>query len=53
MRTSNLLERLFEEFRRKSDEIGAFPNEQSCLTLFFLVVQRDHAKHDHSMVAKN
>ena len=37
IRTSNLLERLFEEFRRKSDEIGAFPNEQSCLTVFFLV----------------
>ena len=53
IRTSNLLERLFEEFRRKSDEVGAFPNENSCLTLFFLVVQRDHAKHDRSMVAKN
>lgn len=53
IRTSNLLERLFEEFRRKSDEIGAFPNEQSCLRLFFLVVQRDHAKHNRSMVAKN
>ena len=52
IRTSNLLERLFEEFLRKSDEIGAFPNEQSCLTLFFLVVQRDHAKHDRSTVAK-
>lgn len=49
IRTSNLLERLFEEFRRKSDEVGAFPNEQSCLTLFFLVVQRDHAKHNRSM----
>jgi transposase-like protein len=30
----------------KTDEIGAFPNEDSCLTLFFLVIQRDHAKHD-------
>ena len=53
VRTSNLIERLFEEFRRKSDEIGAFPNEQSCLTVFFLVVQRDHAKHDRSSMAKN
>ena len=53
IRTSNLLERLFEEFRRKSDEIGAFPNEQSCLTVFFLIVQRDHAKHDRSSMAKN
>ncbi len=43
IRTSNLLERLFEEFRRKADEIGAFPNPMSCLTLFFLVVQREHA----------
>ena len=46
IRTSNLLERLFEEFRRKADEIGAFPNQMSCLTLFFLVVQREHAKHN-------
>jgi len=53
IRTSNLVERLFEEFRRKSDEIGAFPNELSCLTVFFLVVQRDHAKHDRSSMAKN
>ncbi|NEQ43017.1 MAG: hypothetical protein F6K00_05435 [Leptolyngbya sp. SIOISBB] len=53
IRTSNRLERLFEEFRRKSDEIGAFPNERSCLTLFFLVVQRDQAKHDRSSMAKN
>ena len=43
IRTSNLLERLFEEFRRKADEIGAFPHEMSCLTWFFLVVQREHA----------
>lgn len=53
IRTSNLLERLFEEFRRKSDEIGTFPNEQSCLTIFFLIVQRDHAKHDRLGMAKN
>ncbi len=46
IRTSNLLERLFEEFRRKADEIGSFPNEMSCLTLFFLVVQREHTKHN-------
>src|SRR5512141_868009 len=34
LRTTNHLERLFREFRTKSDEIGAFPNETSCLTLF-------------------
>jgi putative transposase len=53
-RTTNALERLFREFRTKSDEIGAFPNEDSCLTIFFLVIQRDHAKHDRlNGVAKN
>jgi len=46
IRTSNALERFFREFRNKSDEIGAFPNEDSCLTVFFLIVQRDHAKHN-------
>jgi putative transposase len=46
LRTTNALERLFREFRTKTDEIGAFPNENSCLTLFFLVMQREHAKHD-------
>lgn len=46
IRTSNALERFFREFRNKADEIGAFPNEDSCLTVFFLIVQRDHAKHD-------
>ncbi|HEY9659560.1 MAG TPA: transposase, partial [Allocoleopsis sp.] len=37
IRTTNHLERLFREFRTKSDEIGAFPHETSCLTVFFLV----------------
>ncbi|MGJ3245424.1 MAG: transposase, partial [Elainellaceae cyanobacterium] len=46
IRTTNALERLFREFRTKADEIGAFPNEQSCLTLFSLVIQLDHAKHN-------
>jgi transposase-like protein len=53
IRTTNHLERLFREFRTKSDEIGAFPYETSCLTVFFLVVERDHAKHDRKSVAKN
>jgi Transposase, Mutator family len=34
VRTTNALERLFREFRTKSDEIGAFPTEDSCLTIF-------------------
>ena len=52
-RTTNLLERFFREFRNKADEIGAFPNETSCLILFFLVKQREHAKHDRLNVANN
>jgi len=47
------LERLFREFRTKSDEIGVFPNEMSCLTVFWLVVQHDHAKHDRFSTANN
>lgn len=53
IRTTNHLERFFREFRAKADEIGAFPNETSCLTLFFLVMQRDHAKHDRFSMAKS
>lgn len=52
IRTTNLLERAFREFRTKADEIGAFPNETSCLSLFYLVFQREHAKHDRPPVAK-
>lgn len=51
IRTTNLLERFFREFRTKADEIGAFPNEQSCLTIFFMVLQLEHAKHDRLFVA--
>lgn len=46
VRSTNLLERFFREFRAKADEIGAFPNEISCLTVFHLVMVREHAKHD-------
>jgi transposase-like protein len=53
IRTTNHLERLFREFRTKSDEIGVFPNEISCLTVFWLVVQRDHAKYDRFTTANN
>jgi len=53
IRTTNHLERLFREFRTKSDEMGAFPHEISCLTVFFLVIERDHAKHDRKSMAKN
>ena len=53
IRTTNHLERLFREFRTKSDEMGAFPHETSCLTVFFLVIERDHAEHDRKSMAKN
>lgn len=53
IRTTNHLERLFREFRAKSDEIGAFPNEMSCLTVLCMVVERDHAKHDRKSSANN
>jgi putative transposase len=52
VRSTNLLERFFREFRTKSDEIGAFPNELTCLTLFHLIVTRDHAKHDRGNTAQ-
>ncbi len=51
IRTTNALERFFREFRAKADEIGAFPNATSCLTVFLLVVTFDHAKHDRIPVA--
>jgi transposase-like protein len=52
IRSTNLLERFFREFRTKSDEIGAFPNDLTCLTVFHLIVVRDHAKHDRGKVAQ-
>ena len=52
VRSTNLIERFFREFRTKSDEIGAFPNEDSCLAVFHLVMVREHAKHDRVDFAK-
>lgn len=52
VRSTNLLERFFREFRTKSDEIGAFPNDMSCLVVFHLIVIRDDAKHDRGHTAK-
>ena len=50
--STNLLERFFREFRAKADEIGSFPNETSCLMIFYLVMVRDHAKHNRLNFAK-
>ena len=52
IRSTNLLERFFREFRTKSDEIGAFPNDLSCQVIFHLIVIRDDAKHDRAHTAK-
>ncbi len=52
IRSTNLLERFFREFRNKADEIGTFPNEDSGLTIFHLIMIRDHAKHDRVNFAK-
>jgi putative transposase len=51
--STNALERFFREFRARSDEIGSFPNETSCLTLFHLVMLRDHATYQRFNFAKN
>lgn len=50
--STNLIERFFREFRAKADEIGSFPNEGSCLTVFYLVMVREHAKHHRLDFAK-
>lgn len=52
VRSTNLLERFFREFRTKADAIGSFPNTLACLTVFHLIVVRDHAKHDRARVAQ-
>jgi transposase-like protein len=44
-RTNNLLERFFREFRSRADEIGCFGSQAQANTLFYLVMQREKAKH--------
>ncbi len=45
IRTTNLLERFFREFRSRADEIGCFGSQAQAETLFYLVLQREKAKH--------
>jgi putative transposase len=52
IRSTNLLERFFRDVRAKTDEIGAFPNEESCLVIVHLIMLREHAKHDRFPSAK-
>jgi len=43
--TTNLLERFFREFRSRTDEIGCFASQAQAETLFYLILQREKAKH--------
>jgi putative transposase len=52
VRSTNLLARFFREFHTKADDIGAFPNGLTCLTVFHLFVVQDHAKHDRGKLAQ-
>jgi transposase-like protein len=45
VRTTNLLERFFREFRSRADEIGCFGSQAQAETLFYLILQREKAKH--------
>jgi hypothetical protein len=45
LRTTNLLERFFREFRSRAEEIGCFGSQAQAETLFYLVLQRERAKH--------
>ncbi len=45
IRTSNLLERFFREFRSRADEIGCFGSQAQAETVFYLILQREKAKH--------
>jgi transposase-like protein len=35
IRTTNIIERCFREFRRRIDSMDSFPNEQSCMRIMF------------------
>jgi transposase-like protein len=45
IRTTNLLERFFREFRTRTDEIGCFGSLAQTETLFYLILEREKAKH--------
>jgi len=45
IRTTNLLERFFREFRSRADEIGSFGSQAQAETLFYMILQREKAKH--------
>jgi len=43
--TTNLLERFFREFGSRVDEIGCFGSQAQAKTLFYLILEREKAKH--------
>jgi transposase-like protein len=45
IRTTNLLERFFREFGSRADEVGCFGSQPQAETLFYLILQREKAKH--------
>ncbi len=45
IRTTNLLERFFREFGSRTDEIGCFGSQAQAETLFYLILEREKAKH--------
>ncbi|MCP4685768.1 MAG: hypothetical protein GY867_10040 [bacterium] len=45
IRTTNLLERFFREFGSRADEIGCFGSQAQAETLFYLILEREKAKH--------
>lgn len=45
IRTTNLLERFFREFGSRADEIGCFGSQTQAETLFYLILEREKAKH--------
>ena len=51
IRSTNMRARFYAEFR-KAGEIGAFPNKTSAMTVSYLVMARDHAKHGRGNFAK-
>ena len=45
IRTTNLLERFFREFGSRVGEIGCFGSQAQAETLFYLILEREKAKH--------
>ena len=44
VRTTNLLERFFREFKQSSNEVGCFGSQKQAEVLFYLIVRREKAK---------